>query len=125
MPMAKVNGINVDYRVEGQGEPVIMIGGLNSNKGAWRYQTRVFKKYYRVITFDNRGAGKSDKPLGPYTIKMMAEDTIGLMDHLNVEKAHVLGYSLGGMIAQELAISYPKRVDKLVLGRTCTDISHQ
>jgi pimeloyl-ACP methyl ester carboxylesterase len=118
MPMAKVNGINVEYKVEGQGEPLIMISGAGADKSAWRYQIKEFRKCYRTITFDSRGAGKSDKPAGPYTIKMMADDTIGLMDFLGIEKAHVLGVSMGGMIAQELAIDYPGRVNKLVLGCT-------
>jgi 3-oxoadipate enol-lactonase len=116
MPIAKVNGINIDYKVEGQGEPLILISGFPSTN--WRYQTVAFKKYYRTITFDNRGSGKSDKPAGPYTMKMMADDTVGLMDHLGIEKAHVLGVSAGGMIAQELAINHPERVNKLVLACT-------
>jgi len=118
MPEAKVNGITIDYKVEGQGEPLIMIIGLSSNRSNWRLQTTLFKKYYRTITFDNRGSGKSDKPAGPYTTKTMADDTIDLMDHLGIEKAHVLGVSMGGMVAQELAINYPEKVDKLVLGCT-------
>jgi pimeloyl-ACP methyl ester carboxylesterase len=118
MPKAKINGITIDYMVEGQGEPLIMIIGLGSDQSNWRLQTGLFKKYYRTITFDNRGVGKSDKPTGPYTINMMAEDTISLMDHLGIEKTHLLGVSMGGMIAQELAINHPERVDKLVLGCT-------
>ncbi|MHA2069495.1 MAG: alpha/beta fold hydrolase [Candidatus Thorarchaeota archaeon] len=120
MPKATVNGINIDYRVEGQGEPLIMIAGFSSEKNGWWFQTKAFKKYYRIITFDNRGVGKSDKPTGPYTVKRMADDAIGLMDHLGIEKAHVLGISMGGMIAQELAINHPERVDKLVLASTFT-----
>jgi pimeloyl-ACP methyl ester carboxylesterase len=116
--MANVNGINMSYKIEGAGEPLVLIGGLNSNKGAWRSQVRSFKKFYRTITFDNRGAGKSDKPLGPYTIRMMADDAVGLMDHLGIGKAVVIGYSMGGMIAQELSINHPERVSKLVLGST-------
>jgi pimeloyl-ACP methyl ester carboxylesterase len=116
--MANVNGINIDYKVEGQGEPLIMINGAGATKSAWRSQTRLFKKYYRAITFDNRGVGKSDKPAGPYTFRTMADDAIGLMDHLRIEKAHVLGVSMGGMIAQELAINHPERVNKLVLACT-------
>jgi len=118
MPMANVNGININYRVEGQGEPLIMIMGFGSAKNNWRFQTGLFKKYYRTITFDNRGVGKSDKPTGPYTINMMADDTVGLMDYLGIEKAHIIGTSMGGMIAQELAIKLPEKVDKLVLAST-------
>jgi pimeloyl-ACP methyl ester carboxylesterase len=71
-----------------------------------------------VITFDNRGVGKSDKPIGPYSTKMMADDTVKLMDYLGIEKAHIMGASMGGMIAQELAINYPEKVMKLVLACT-------
>lgn len=120
LPIANVNGINIDYKVEGRGEPLIMIIGLGSDQSNWRLQRGLFKKYYRIITFDNRGWGKSDRPAGPYTIKMMADDTIGLMDQLHIKKAHILGVSMGGMIAQELAITYPERVDKLVLACTFT-----
>jgi len=119
MPTAKVNGFNVNYTITGEGEPLILIMGLASSQSSWMYQTRFFKKNYRVITFDNRGAGKSDKPEGPYSIRMMADDTVHLMNHLGIEKANILGLSMGGMIAQELAINYPKRVMKLVLGCTC------
>jgi pimeloyl-ACP methyl ester carboxylesterase len=123
MPKAKVNGISINYRVEGQGEPLVMIMGFSGRGGDWRFQTRVFKNYYRVITFDNRGVGKTDKPSGPYTIKMMEDDTIGLMDHLAIDKAHILGMSMGGMIAQELALNHPDRVKKLILG--CTFASNE
>jgi len=118
MPIAKVNGININYKIEGEGEPLILISGSDVSLSSWKSQMALFKKYYRTIAFDNRGAGKSDKPAGPYTMKLMADDTIGLMDHLGIKKAHVLGVSLGGMIAQELAINYPDRVDKLVLAST-------
>lgn len=118
MPKVKVNGIDVDYMVEGEGEPLVMVMGLGGARSSWRFQTGVFKRYYQTVTFDNRGAGKSDKPGGPYTIKMMADDTLGLMDYLGIKKAHLMGVSMGGMIAQELAINHPERVDKLVLGCT-------
>ena len=123
MPKAKVNGINLNFNVEGNGEPLILIMGFAGVRNAWVFQTRAFKKHFRVITFDNRGVGKTDKPDGPYTIKMMADDTIGLMDHLAIDKAHILGISMGGMIAQEIAINYPDRVKKLVLG--CTSASSE
>jgi pimeloyl-ACP methyl ester carboxylesterase len=116
--MANVNGIHINYRVEGQGEPLIMIAGLDTEQSAWGSQIESFKKYYRTVTFDNRGVGKSDKPAGPYTIKMMADDTLGLIDHIGIEKAHIIGSSMGGTIAQELAINHPERVNKLVLACT-------
>jgi len=118
MPKAKVKEINIYYKVHGRGEPLVLIQGLAGTHQAWFFQTRAFKKYYQVITFDNRGVGKTDKPSRPYTVKMMADDTVGLMDYLRVDKAHILGVSLGGMIAQEIAINYPERVRKLILGCT-------
>lgn len=121
MPKAKVNGININYSVQGKGEPLVLIMGYSGDQAGWMFQRRVFKKYYRVITFDNRGVGKTDKPGGSYSTKMMADDTVGLMDHLGINKANVLGVSMGAMIAQVLAINYPERINKLVLGCTYAD----
>lgn len=118
MPKARVNGVNLYYQVEGQGEPLILIQGYGGGHEGWFFQTRAFKKHYQVITFDNRGIGKTDKSPTPYTIRTMADDTIGLMDHLGIDSAHVLGMSLGGMVAQEVAIGYRDRVKKLVLACT-------
>jgi pimeloyl-ACP methyl ester carboxylesterase len=118
MPLARLNCININYKVEGQGEPLVMIMGFTAGRIGWMPQIPLFKKYYRVITFDNRGAGRSDKPTGPYSTRMMADDTVALMDLLGIEKAHIMGLSMGGMIAQELAINYPQRVMKLVLAAT-------
>jgi pimeloyl-ACP methyl ester carboxylesterase len=122
MPVAKSNGINIDYQVQGDGEPLVMIMGLGFDKSGWRSQVGFFKRHFQVITFDNRGSGKSDKPAGPYSTGMMADDTVGLMDYLHIDKANILGVSMGGMIAQELAIKHPQRVGKLILG--CTFAIH-
>jgi 3-oxoadipate enol-lactonase len=118
MPKAKVNGINMYYEIRGKGVPLVMIQGFAGNHQAWFFQAPVFKEYYKVIIFDNRGIGKSDKSSEPYTIRTMADDVIGLLDHIGVDKAHVLGLSLGGIVAQEIALTYPERVRKLVLGST-------
>lgn len=118
MPKAKVNEIDIYYEVHGHGEPLVLIQGLGGPHSAWVFQTRAFRKYYQVIIFDNRGVGKTGKSSGLYTITTMAEDAIGLLDHLGVGKAHVLGVSMGGMIAQEIASSHPERVQKLVLACT-------
>ena len=123
MPVARLKDISISYAVEGHGEPLLMIMGFSAARAGWTAQIPFFKKHYQVVTFDNRGVGKSDKPPGPYSTQMMADDTVGLMDHLRIEKAHVMGASMGGMIAQELAINYPDRISKLVLACTyaCQD----
>ncbi|MBN1188128.1 MAG: alpha/beta fold hydrolase [Dehalococcoidales bacterium] len=123
MPVAMVNGVRINYKVEGRGEPLIMIAGFSASRSTWASQIPFFKKHYQVITFDNRGAGKSDKPEGPYTTRMMADDVIKLMDHLKITRTHIMGISMGGMIAQEVGINYPQRIQKLVLACTfsCKD----
>jgi pimeloyl-ACP methyl ester carboxylesterase len=118
MPKAMVNGININYRVQGKGEPLILINGGIVERRGWILQICAFKKHYRVITFDSRGIGKSDKLQGPCSMKMMADDTVGLMDYLGICKAHILGISLGGMVAQVIAINYPERINKLILAST-------
>ena len=125
MPKARVNGISLNYNVEGQGEPLILMMGCGGPGRAWFFQTRVFKKHYKVVTFDARDAalGKTDNPSEPYTMNTLADDTIGLMDHLGIDRAHILGFSMGGMIAEELAINYPERVQKLVLASTVSSAS--
>jgi pimeloyl-ACP methyl ester carboxylesterase len=116
MPKIKVGDINMYYEVYGDGFPLVMINGLSTNVYWWDplFIEEISKKY-RVVIFDNRGAGRTDKPEIDYSIKMFADDTIGLMDALKISKAHVLGVSMGGMIAQEIAINHPERVEKLVL----------
>ena len=106
------------YEVHGKGKPFLLISGLGSDLNGWALQIPEFAKKYRVIAFDNRGSGRTDAPDMPYSIRMMAEDTVGLMDALSIEKAHVLGVSMGGYIAQELAIRYPSRVASLTLVTT-------
>ena len=99
MNFADVNGIKICYEIHGDGYPVILVHGFGSKKEAWVAQTSPLAEYFKVITFDNRGAGKSDRPDGPYTMEIYADDIRGLMDFLKIEKAHVLGWSLGGMLS--------------------------
>ena len=115
MPRAFINGVNICYNIDGSGEPLFLIQGLTGGRNDWFFQMRSFKKHYRVVTFDNRGAGSTDKPDESYDIRTMADDTIGLMDHLKVDRAHILGMSLGSLIAQEIVINYPDRIMKLIL----------
>jgi pimeloyl-ACP methyl ester carboxylesterase len=116
MPTIKVNDINIYYEIHGEGFPLIDIMGLAGDVNWWLPEIiEAHSQNFKTIIFDNRGAGRTDKPDFPYSIAMMADDTIGLMDALNIEKAHILGASLGGMIAQEIAINHPERAEKLVL----------
>jgi 3-oxoadipate enol-lactonase len=118
MPTVKVGDINIYYESQGVGEPLLMIQGYGQYSGHWTTLIPPFSKEYRVIIFDNRGTGRSDKPETPYTMKMMAADARGLLDALRIDQAHVFGVSMGGMIAQEFALNYPDKVINLVLGCT-------
>jgi pimeloyl-ACP methyl ester carboxylesterase len=118
VPTIKVNDIQLYYEVQGQGEPLVLIMGLGANTHGWDMQIPAFSSEFQVVVFDNRGSGRSDKPASRYTIRLFADDTAGLMDALGIASAHVYGQSMGGFIAQELALSPPQRVRTLVLGST-------
>ena len=106
------------YQDVGEGDPVLLIMGFGGDHLAWAMQMADFAARHRVIAFDNRGVGQSDVPDAPYTTRMMADDALGLMDALGVDSAHVLGVSMGGMIAQELVLARPDRVRSLHLACT-------
>lgn len=110
--------IEIFYEVHGQGAPLLLISGLGGGSWSWFGQVPFFRNHYRTITFDNRGAGRSSKPPGPYTMMELARDAAGILDHLDIPSASVMGLSMGGMIAQELALLAPERVRALVLGCT-------
>jgi 3-oxoadipate enol-lactonase len=121
---AEVNGIKICYKIEGKGDPLVLIHGFGSKKEVYIGQVPILSRGFKVITFDNRGSGKSthcDENSEPFTAEMMASDTKELLDHLGIDKAHILGYSLGGMIAQTFALMFPERVHKLILVATTPD----
>ncbi|MCK4481339.1 MAG: alpha/beta hydrolase [Candidatus Lokiarchaeota archaeon] len=113
--IAEANGIKISYDLKGKGFPLILIHGFGSKKEIWKPQIIDFSKKYKTITFDLRGTGKTDRPNYPYTMEMFADDIKGLMDYLKIESVHLIGRSLGGMIAQNFVLKYPQNVKKLVL----------
>lgn len=110
--------VKLHYQTTGTGEPLLLIMGLGMDHRGWMMQTPQLAQDFTVITYDNRGVGRSSVPPGPYTTLQMAEDAAFLLDHLGIASAHVCGISMGGMIAQQLAIHFPKKVKKLVLSVT-------
>jgi 3-oxoadipate enol-lactonase len=119
------DGIRIHYDVVGRrdAEPLLMIQGLGADSRGWMLQRLAFVRHHRIITFDNRGVGRSDKPLGPYDLERMALDAIEVLDAAGVDSAHVMGASMGGVIAQILAVRHPERIRSLVLA--CTACRHQ
>jgi pimeloyl-ACP methyl ester carboxylesterase len=118
LPKATVGDITIQYETYGEGETLLLIAGLGACARVWFRQIPYLSRSYQVLAFDNRGAGASDKPDAPYSMEMLAGDTAGLLDELGIGKAHVYGVSMGGMIAQELALRHPQRVTSLILGCT-------
>lgn len=124
----EVNDINIYYEIHGEGEPLLLVEGLGYSKWMWFKQIPAFSREHKVIVFDNRGVGNTDKPDIDYTIEIMADDAAGLLKALEIESAHILGVSMGGFIAQEMALKYPNMVKSLVLGSTSfsgRDIMHK
>lgn len=115
MPKIQTNNTELFYTERGQGEPLLLLMGLGADGSVWEEHVKAYEKQYRCILVDNRGAGQSSKPSGPYTTKMMAEDTAGLMQELGIVKAHISGISMGSAIAQELALAYPQLIQSLSL----------
>ena len=118
MPKVNVRGMNLYYEVHGSGYPLILIRGLGSNADHWYCQLPAFSPHFSVVVFDNRGIARSDVLDEAFTISTMADDTVLLMDVLGIAKAHILGISMGGMIAQEIALKYGHMVNGLILACT-------
>jgi 3-oxoadipate enol-lactonase len=119
----KANGIYMHYQIKGQGANIVLIHGAGDNLNMWYHQVPVFSKSYRVITYDVRGSGKTESPEGDYSISLFAEDLYQLMRAIRVEGAYLLGYSMGGRIALELAINYPDLVKGLVLANSSVGLT--
>ena len=114
------DGVRIHYRVFGRadGEPLLMLHGLGTDNSGWLLQRRAFGAHYRCIAVDNRGTGRSDKPRGPYRLEQMADDAAAVLAHAGVSSAHVMGASMGGVLAQILTVTRPELVRSLVLACT-------
>ncbi len=125
MPQLKSADVNLNYDSYGSGEPVLMIMGLGASSAAWGPELiQELAKSLRVITFDNRGTGLSDKPDKPYSIEMFADDAAAVLGGLKIPRAHILGVSMGGMIAQEFGLRHAARTATLTLGCTTAGGEH-
>jgi 3-oxoadipate enol-lactonase len=122
MPFLRVGDVELYYEVTGQGQPLLFIHGLGSSGRDWEYQVPFFCQDYQVVVLDVRGHGRSDKPSGPYSIPLFAGDVAGLMEGLGIASAHLVGLSLGGMIALQLAADRPDLVRSLVVVNSSPDM---
>lgn len=122
MPEVESGGARIHYEIHdetgGRGVPLLCIMGMGGSSKWWFPQVEGLRDRHRILTFDNRGVGRSDKPQGPYTMGQMAADALAVLDAAGVQRAHVMGISLGGMVAQHVALDAPERVSKLVLACT-------
>ena len=115
MPTVNVEGIKIYYEREGTGTPTLFITGLGGDHRPWAPVVEQLKDQYECVTFDNRGIGQSSKPPSGYTMSDLTRDTIGLLDALSISRAHIIGMSMGGLVAQNIALQQPKRIRSLVL----------
>jgi 3-oxoadipate enol-lactonase len=119
MPTTTRDGVTLNYERHGDaGDPLLLVMGLGGSLDFWEFQTPVLARTHRVCVYDNRGIGRSDKPKGPYDVRTLADDAVAILDACGFGRAHVVGLSMGGMIAQELAIRHSDRVGALVLAAT-------
>jgi 3-oxoadipate enol-lactonase len=117
MPTAPIGDLEMYYEVHGEGEPLLLIAGFGADVTEWGTLIPArLAEIRQVILFDNRGCGRTTQPPGPYSLPQMARDAVGLLDYLHIAKADVIGCSMGGMIAQYVALDYPRRVNRLILG---------
>jgi len=123
MPYAAANGIRLYYERHGSGSPLVLICGFTMTVEGWPRDRQPYAAHYEVVSFDNRGAGRSDAPSGDYTTAQMADDVVALLDVLGIDRTHVFGASMGGHIALELALRHPQRISGLVLAMTADHVS--
>ena len=123
MPDILIDKITLHYETAGQGQPLVFLNGLGQSVRDWERQVAYFSKNYRVITFDYRGQGSSDKPPGPYTISLFCDDAVRLLRAIDALPAHLVGLSMGGMIAFQMAVSYPELLRSMVIVNSGPDLT--
>lgn len=123
MTVVKINGIDLYYEVHGKGNPLVLCAGFSCDTNYWNMLLPHLAPHFQAITYDNRGAGQSTSADEAFTVDDMADDVIGLMQHLKIEKAHVLGHSMGGAIVQSIAYRHPDKVERLIIANSLVKFS--
>ncbi|MHA1378608.1 MAG: alpha/beta fold hydrolase [Candidatus Helarchaeota archaeon] len=123
MPKIKNNGVKIYYETRGEGEPLCMIMGWGGASNFWYTQRDILSENYKLILIDNRGVGRSSKPDFPYTMQIFVEDIKAVLDHLEIKKLHLMGCSMGGMIVQHFALTYPEMLKSLILVCTSSNMN--
>lgn len=116
--IARSGEVGIAYEIRGEGEPLVLVHGLAYDRAGWGRLPDLLAERFRVVLVDNRGVGESDAPPGPYTVAEMAADVVAVLDDARIDRTNLFGVSLGGYIAQELALTWPERIEKLVLCST-------
>jgi pimeloyl-ACP methyl ester carboxylesterase len=125
MPKVQVNGIEMYYETKGAGQPLLLIAGFACDHTIWSQVVAILASEYRVVVFDNRGVGQTAAPDTPCSIRQMAEDAAGLLDAIGLSPVHVAGHSMGGLIAQELALAHPEQIQTLMLLSSCARVDER
>jgi pimeloyl-ACP methyl ester carboxylesterase len=116
--IADSQGVRIAYEVRGEGESLVLVHGLAYDRAGWGRLPDLLAERFRVVLLDNRGVGESDVPAGPYAVGQMADDVVAVLDDAGIDRTNLFGVSLGGYIAQELALTHPERVERLILAST-------
>ncbi|MCP4141979.1 MAG: alpha/beta fold hydrolase [Chloroflexi bacterium] len=122
MPMLQTKSLQTYYEISGEGETLVFVHGLGSSSQDWKFQRDFFSKSFQVIAYDVRGHGQSEKPKGPYSVPLFAKDLAELLNELNVEKAHIVGLSMGGWIAFQFAVDYPEKLRSMTIVNSWADM---
>lgn len=115
MPMIKLSNVNVYYEIHGTGQPLVLVAGYTCDHEFWLLMHKKLAQHFQVVLFDNRAVGQTKDPDAVFTLETMAEDTVALVDKLDLKRPHILGQSMGGAIAQHIARNYPDKIGKLII----------